>query len=60
MESFLSIDSPLNILIPNKVMLWSISRKYIFDKLKDKLTFTPVLTLLEDTDGFFVMRPTWD
>ncbi|KAF3660660.1 putative CST complex subunit CTC1-like [Capsicum annuum] len=51
--SFLSIATPLMRLTQRKVkLLWSDACEGSFEKLKDKLTFMPVLTLAEGTDGF--------
>lgn len=55
MESFSTIDAPLTKLTLKKVkFLWSNSCEGSLEKLKDKLTSTPVLTLPEDTEGLVV------
>lgn len=55
MESFSSIVTPLTRLTLNKVkVLWFDACEGSFEKLKDKLTSAPVLTLPEGTNGFVV------
>ena len=54
-ESFSSIAAPLTKLTQKKVkFLWSDLCENSFDKLKDKLTTAPVLTLPEGVDDFVV------
>ena len=55
MESFSSIATPLTKLNQKKVYFsWSDACEGSFKKLKDKLTLSLVLTLLEGNDGFVV------
>ncbi|KAH0747210.1 hypothetical protein KY285_008867 [Solanum tuberosum] len=54
-EGFSSIASPLTTLIQKKAkFIWSDDCEKSFKELKDRLTFAPVLTLSEGTDGFVV------
>ncbi|WMV24839.1 hypothetical protein MTR67_018224 [Solanum verrucosum] len=54
-EGFSSISSPLTTLTQKKAkFVWSDACEKSFQELKDRLTFTPVLTLPEGTDGFVV------
>lgn len=54
-ESFSSIATSLTKLTHKKVkFVWYNSFENSFDKLKDKLTTTPVLTCLDGTEGFVV------
>ncbi|KAH0773627.1 hypothetical protein KY290_010764 [Solanum tuberosum] len=54
-EGFSSIASPLRALTQKKAkFVWSEACEKNFQELKDRLTSTPVLTLLEGTDGFVV------
>ncbi|WMV24317.1 hypothetical protein MTR67_017702 [Solanum verrucosum] len=54
-EGFSSIASPLTSLTQKKAkFLWSKACEKSFQELKDRLTSTLVLTLLEGTDGFVV------
>lgn len=53
MEIFSFIASPLTRLNQKNVMfLWSNACEGILEKLKDKLTFIRILTILEGTDRF--------
>lgn len=55
MEIFSSIATPLTTLTQKKVkLLWSDAYEGSFEKLKDKLTLAPILTLPNGTDGFVV------
>ncbi|WMV19097.1 hypothetical protein MTR67_012482 [Solanum verrucosum] len=54
-EGFSSIASPLTTLTQKKAkFVWSEACEKSFQELKDRLTFAPVLTLLEGTNGFVV------
>ncbi|KAF3659076.1 hypothetical protein FXO38_07330 [Capsicum annuum] len=54
-EIFSTTATPLTMLTQKKVkFLWSDAYKGSFEKLNDKITSTPVLTLPEGTDGFVV------
>ncbi|WMV45971.1 hypothetical protein MTR67_039356, partial [Solanum verrucosum] len=54
-ESFSSIASPLTTLTKKKEKIeWSEACEKSFNELKDRLTFSPVLTLPEGTDAFVV------
>ena len=54
-EGFSSIDSPLTALTQKKVKFeWSEACEKSFQELKDRLTYAPVLTLPEGTEGFVV------
>lgn len=55
MESFTTISSLLTKLTQKKSnLLWFNACEGIYDKLKDKLTSAPILTLFKDSDGFMV------
>lgn len=52
-ESFSLIGSPLTKLTQKKLkFVWSDGYEGSFEKLKDKFTSAPILTLLKGTDGF--------
>ena len=54
-ESFSSIATPLTKLTQKKVKFsWSDACEGSFEKLKDKLTLNPILTLHEGTNGFIL------
>ena len=54
-EGFLSISSPLTRLAQNMVKFqWSDDCEKSFAELKTRLTITPVLTLLEVSDGYVI------
>ena len=54
-ESFSSIDAPLTKLTQKKMkFVWSDLCENSFEKLKDKLTTAPVLTLPDGIDDFMV------
>ncbi|WMV46405.1 hypothetical protein MTR67_039790 [Solanum verrucosum] len=54
-EGFSSIAYPMTALTQKKAkFIWSEACEKNFQKVKDRLTFAPVLTLLEGTNGFVV------
>ncbi|WMV46256.1 hypothetical protein MTR67_039641, partial [Solanum verrucosum] len=54
-EGFSSIFLPLTTLTQKRVkFLWLEACEKSFHELKDRITSTPILTLLEGSDGFVV------